>query len=122
MQLCHHCATRLDCLESGSSPSVDHGCDMYLLILGVALSSATALPAQDAPRPVERIALVGGTLIDGTGSAPLIDATVVVEGFRIQAVGRRRDVTIPPGTRTIDVTGKTVLPGFIDLHTHLTLP
>jgi imidazolonepropionase-like amidohydrolase len=95
---------------------------MKLLTLGFALGLATALSAQDAPRSVDRVALVGGTLIDGTGSAPLGDAIVLVEGARIQAAGRRGDVPIPPGTRLIDVTGKTVLPGFIDLHTHLTLP
>src|SRR5207253_11521188 len=90
--------------------------------LVMALGSLMALSAQDAPRAPVRVALVGGTVIDGTGGAPLADATVLVEGERIQAVGRRRDVAVPPGARSIDITGKWVLPGFIDLHTHLTLP
>ena len=92
------------------------------LALALALGSVTVLRAQDAPRHPVRVALVGATVIDGTGGAPLPDATVLVEGERIQAVGRRRDVPIPPGARSIDMTGKWVLPGFIDLHTHLTLP
>jgi len=90
--------------------------------LVIALGSLMALSAQDAPRAPVRVALVGGTVIDGTGGAPLADATVLLEGERIQAVGRRRDVAVPPGTRSIDVTGKWVLPGFIELHAHLTLP
>jgi len=90
--------------------------------LVLTLGSVTALNAQDSLPPPARLALVGGTVIDGTGSAPLPDATVLVQGERIQAVGRRRDVTIPPGTRSIDITGKWVLPGFIDLHTHFTMP
>ena len=63
----------------------------------------------------------GGTVIDGTGAAPKV-ADVLIEGDRIAAVG-----TVPDATRAaaappevIDATGKTVLPGLIDAHCHLT--
>ena len=59
----------------------------------------------------------GGSVFDGTGSAPR-PATVVIRGDRIEAVGP--DVAVPAGARVVDVTGKTVLPGLFDLHTHLT--
>jgi imidazolonepropionase-like amidohydrolase len=70
-------------------------------------------------------ALVGGTVIDGTGSPPLADAAVVVRGQHIEAVGPRSAVDIPNDITTVDVSGKWILPGFIDAHAHIrrwTLP
>jgi imidazolonepropionase-like amidohydrolase len=66
-------------------------------------------------------ALVGGTLIDGTGGAPLEDAVIVIEGDRISSVGRAEATPVPPEAEVIDVTGKTVIPGLINCHTHLCL-
>ena len=65
-------------------------------------------------------ALVGGNLIDGSGSPPVPDATVTIndEG-RIEAVGPRNAVIVPPGAEVIQVTGMTLLPGLIDCHDHL---
>ena len=64
-------------------------------------------------------ALVGATLIDGTGGPALADATVLLDGDRIQAVGPRGAVEIPPGAEEMDLTGLTLLPGLIDTHDHL---
>ncbi len=61
----------------------------------------------------------GGTLIDGTGRAPVENAVIVIEGDRFKAVGRAGEVAIPSGAEVIDATGKTILPGFIDGHAHL---
>ena len=63
------------------------------------------------------VALTGGRLVDGTGRDPVDDVTVLVEGARIAAVGR--DVPRPADVEAIDVDGLTVLPGLIDLHTHM---
>ncbi len=64
-------------------------------------------------------ALRGATLIDGTGRALVPNATVVIEGRSIAAVGSADAVPVPPGLPTYDVTGKTVMPGLIDGHVHL---
>ena len=64
------------------------------------------------------IVLLGATLIDGSGRAPLKDSVVVIEGDRIVAVGRRGQVRVPREARVIDARGMVVAPGFIDAHNH----
>ncbi|HMK39613.1 MAG TPA: amidohydrolase family protein [Bacteroidota bacterium] len=64
------------------------------------------------------IALVGGTLIDGTGAAPVKDAAVVIENGRITAAGPRGNVRIPPSAHVVNVAGKSILPGLWDMHAH----
>jgi imidazolonepropionase-like amidohydrolase len=65
------------------------------------------------------IALVGATLVDGTGRAPVADAVVVIDGDRIVGAGPRGKVAIPPGATPIDVAGKTIVPGLWDMHAHV---
>jgi imidazolonepropionase-like amidohydrolase len=65
------------------------------------------------------VAIVGATLIDGGGGAPLLDAAVVVRGEKIVAVGKRGSVDIPTGAEVIDAKGLTLLPGLIDSHFHI---
>ena len=84
-----------------------------LLSLLAGVLSSPALWAQTRP-----IAIVGGMLIDGTGSAAVDDAVVVFHNGRIQEVGKRGEVAIPRGAEVIDAKGKTVLPGLIDGHCH----
>ena len=64
------------------------------------------------------VAIVGGTLIDGTGRAAVEDAVVVFHNGRIQDVGKRGEIMIPRGAEVIDAKGKTILPGLIDGHCH----
>jgi imidazolonepropionase-like amidohydrolase len=66
----------------------------------------------------ETLALVGGTLIDGTGKNPLPDSIVVIEKGQIVAAGSRKEVKIPRGATKIDARGKTILPGLWDMHSH----
>ena len=62
-------------------------------------------------------AIRAGTLIDGSGAAPIKNAVILVQGDRITAVGS--NVPVPVGASVIDLSGATVLPGFIDAHVHL---
>lgn len=65
------------------------------------------------------VLLRGGTLIDGTGAVPVPDGAVLIDGERIVDVGPAAAIVAPPGTETIDVSGKTIMPGLIDCHDHL---
>jgi imidazolonepropionase-like amidohydrolase len=64
-------------------------------------------------------ALIGATILDGTGAPSLNDGVLVIHDEVIEAVGPRDAVTIPPYSKIVDVTGKTIMPGMIDCHTHL---
>lgn len=84
------------------------------------LLAATALMVLCAPRSaLAEEALVGGTLIDGTGRAPIQDAVVIIDKDRIVAAGPRARVAIPPGAKVRDVSGKWVIPGLMDANVHL---
>lgn len=66
----------------------------------------------------ETIAIVGATLIDGSGRAPVLDSVVVLKGDSILAAGKRNQVQVPADARVIDAAGLVVAPGFIDAHNH----
>jgi imidazolonepropionase-like amidohydrolase len=65
------------------------------------------------------MALVGATLIDGTGGPPLTNAAVVVRRGKVESVGSRAGFELPRGTREVDVSGRWIIPGLIDAHAHL---
>jgi imidazolonepropionase-like amidohydrolase len=64
------------------------------------------------------LAIVGATLIDGTGAAPVTNAVVVIRNGRILAAGPRVNVKIPKHANLVDARGKTILPGLWDMHAH----
>lgn len=93
-------------------PAVSLG---ILLLVGGAASQRTT--AQTSPAGVT--ALTGARVIDGTGRAPLNQATVLMNNGRIVAVGAASAVTIPAGATRVDMTGKTIMPGMVNGHGHV---
>jgi imidazolonepropionase-like amidohydrolase/Tol biopolymer transport system component len=68
--------------------------------------------------PEGTVALVGGRVITMKGDEVLEDGVVVVKGNRIVAVGPRAKVAVPAGAKVLDVSGKTLMPGIVDVHWH----
>ena len=66
-------------------------------------------------------AIVGGTIVDLEGKAPIENAVIVVEGQRIAAIGESGEVKIPEGAERIDVKGAWLIPGLMNMHVHLGL-
>jgi len=96
--------TRPDCLKS-----VLHS----LFVLCAVLGSASVVLAQS-----DGLALTHVTIIDPGVGKPQHDMTILVRGHDIAAVGRARQVTIPASMKVIDGTGKFVIPGLWDMHSH----
>src|SRR5438034_9194288 len=65
------------------------------------------------------VALTHVLLVDGTGAPPKPDQTVVIRDGRIALVGPAAAVQVPPGARSMDLSGSTVIPGIIGMHDHL---
>ncbi len=83
---------------------------------GWRVAVTTAFPAASVPPPP--MALVGGTLVDGTGAAPLANAVVVMRGGRIACAGSRGACPVPADADTVSAAGKWIIPGLIDAHVH----
>ncbi len=65
------------------------------------------------------IAIVHGTVVDGTGAPPLEDGVVVLRRDRIAAVGTAEETCMPPDATVIDAAGKVVMPGLVEGHAHV---
>jgi imidazolonepropionase-like amidohydrolase len=100
-----------------------HMIRLLLAAAAAALIAVSAAPAAAQPthptRGIGTVVLRAARLIDGTGAAPVQNGIVVVTDDRIVAVGREGTVQVPAGARVIDLGDATLLPGFIDAHTHI---
>ena len=86
------------------------------LAASLVFATLTPLPAQ-SPGGVK--AFTGARVIDGTDRAPIDNATIVVRGGKIVAVGPGASVTVPAGAERIALTGKHVIPGLVNAHGHV---
>lgn len=81
----------------------------------IAVTTAFESPPGTPPPP---LALVGGTLIRGTGETPVASAVVLLRDGEIECAGREEECRIVEGYRVVDTTGMWILPGLVDAHVH----
>src|SRR4051812_39305725 len=96
----------------------------YLGAAAAAFGIVSTAHAADAPPPPPAPTVIhAGQLLETPGKAPLEHATLVVQGGRVKEVRPGfvdpRAVGLPAGTRVVDLSNMFVMPGFIDLHVHL---
>lgn len=97
--------------------------DVKRIVGGILLALATTVAtsvAQEAPPAPAVVVIRAGRLVDVNAQRVRADQVIVIEGERIKAVGPAATTAIPSGARVIDLSTKTVLPGLIDTHVHLT--
>jgi imidazolonepropionase-like amidohydrolase len=101
-----------------------------LLLLGLLAMTACSDPGPEqppgTPDPADGAAAAtgvtvfeGARVIIGDGTAPLENATFVVDDTHFVQVGRTGEVFVPAGAPRVDLTGMTVMPAIVDTHTHL---
>src|SRR5437763_1006589 len=95
-----------------------------LLIVVLALTAAAQNPSAANREFIKTdaavVALTHVRVIDGTGAAAAEDQTIVISGGKIQAVGA--NVAVPPNAQTLDLHGRTVMPGLVGMHDHMFFP
>ena len=94
-------------------------CPALLAVLLAVFVQGT--PDAQPADPPSKLALVGGKLMDGYDAPPLHHAAVLIEGDRIVQVGPAAQMDIPSDYLVIDTSGRTMMPGMIELHAHLIL-
>lgn len=88
----------------------------------LATLAACVLAASFAPLEAQELtAIHAGRLIDGTGAPAVEDAVILVRGERIEAVGPAGEVSVPADARVVDLNDRTVMPGIVDAHAHLSI-
>lgn len=82
--------------------------------LALAAGLLAGCAGSGADRPV---ALLGATIIDGTGGPVLMDGGILVRDGRIEAIGPRETLILPRGTAEVELGGRFIIPGLVDAHT-----
>ena len=107
-------------LESGKVEKLKSGkvSSTYACLVAAVIVLTAAIASAQIPAPGV-IAFTGARVIDGSGGAPIEQATIVVTNGRITAVGPSASVMPPAGAAVINVAGKTIIPGLINSHAHI---
>ena len=101
-------------------------CTMFAVVFLPALPVSPAFPVQTPAPNVQRfisvdapvVALTHVRVVDGTGAEPTEDRTLVISEGKISAVGPAGSIEVPAGTKVMDLSGHTVMPGIVGLHDH----
>ena len=93
---------------------------LFPLIAGCSSEEASTDQAAK-PAVVEVTFFSGARLIPGDGSAPIEDATFIVEGGKIVSIGGRNELKAPKGSGRVELIGQTVMPVLVNLHGHVGL-
>jgi imidazolonepropionase-like amidohydrolase len=88
-----------------------------VLLFGTLVISAA--PGERSAIQSRVVVLDNARVIDGSGKAPIERARIVIEGDHILHIGAAAQVAAPPQAETIDLSGRTIVPGLIDLHFHI---
>jgi hypothetical protein len=95
----------------------------FVILLCFLMSAASAIRSQEPkPSAPASVAVHAGKILDVRTRAYASDQMIWIQDGKIKAVGKPADINkqLPAGTKTIDLSNLTVLPGLIDCHTHLT--
>ncbi len=89
-----------------------------MLVFALAVGAQIGAPGEQKGKGT--VVIKAAQIIDGRGGEPIRNGVVVITDDKIMAVGSLAAITIPAGSRMIDLGDATLMPGFIDLHTHIT--
>jgi imidazolonepropionase-like amidohydrolase len=92
------------------------GTKMLSLLVGLSIAFAIGV---STTADAQTTALRGARIIDGSGGAPLDNATIVIRDGRIVAIGPSGNTAVPSGAEIVDYSGKTIIPGLISAHSHV---
>jgi len=84
-------------------------CQVVLLLIASSMTTAQT----------DTVALVNARIIDGTGAAPVNDGVIIINAGRITAIGNSNDIDIPDQADVVSMAGKTIIPGLINAHGHV---
>jgi imidazolonepropionase-like amidohydrolase len=93
----------------------------FIALCSLTLSGSLAAQAARPATTESTIAIVGATIIDGNGGAPVPNGTILVHGKTIAAIGPRASVQVPKGATVIEANGKWMTPGFVDTNVHVSI-
>lgn len=88
-----------------------------LLVFALAVGAQIGAPGEQKGKGT--VVIKAAQIIDGRGGEPIRNGAVVITDDKIMAVGSLAAITIPAGSRVIDLGDATLMPGFIDAHTHI---
>ena len=88
------------------------------LFAAAAVAAILPLPRGDAAQ-ARTMVLDNVRIIDGTGAPPIDPGRIVIDGDRITSVGRADAASLPAGAERLDLSGRTVMPGLVDMHFHI---